>query len=218
MLSFETLVKQLQGTPNESECEILAILTALQRNFQINETLLKDCQGSLTVGRLRYHVSPSISSLAEEIVKDWKALVAAERTRHRTIWARNQAPTVIAGITSTSQKRTSKQGGKLRSSPVYIGLTGDKTRNTCIEMLYDTLAFDSGAPFDFILCKATEIEAAVHKEHRNGLYFTATQTVFRCLQDEDNSALREEVVSGDLPVERFLQMAGCGYRGPSAPL
>ncbi|KAJ7661868.1 hypothetical protein B0H14DRAFT_3540134 [Mycena olivaceomarginata] len=60
-------------------------------------------------------------------------------------------------------------------------------------MLYDTLAFGSGAPFEFILCKATEIEAAVHKEHRNGLYFTAIQTVFRCLQDEDNSALREEV-------------------------
>ncbi|KAJ7463116.1 hypothetical protein B0H11DRAFT_1657121, partial [Mycena galericulata] len=184
--------------------EILGILTALQRNFQINETLLKNCQGSLTVGRLRYHVSPSISSLAKEIVKDWKALVAAERTRHRT---RDQAPTAIVGITATSQKHTSEQGGKLRSSAVYSGLTGDKTRNTCIEMLYDTLVFDSGAPFEFILCKATEIEAAVYKEHRNGLYLEATQTVFRCLQDEDNSGLREEVASGDLPVERFLQMA-----------
>ncbi|KAJ7892274.1 hypothetical protein B0H14DRAFT_2687041 [Mycena olivaceomarginata] len=68
-------------------------------------------------------------------------------------------------------------------------------------MLYDTLTFDSGAPFEFILCKATEIEAA--------------RNVFRYLQDEDNSALREEVASGDLPVERFLQMADCGYLGPS---
>ncbi|KAJ7838915.1 hypothetical protein B0H14DRAFT_3459020 [Mycena olivaceomarginata] len=47
-------------------------------------------------------------------------------------------------------------------------------------MVYDTLAFDSGAPFELILLKATEIEAEVHKEYRggSGLYLKATQTLF----------------------------------------
>ncbi|KAJ7795022.1 hypothetical protein B0H14DRAFT_2392111, partial [Mycena olivaceomarginata] len=207
--------------------EILAILTALQRNFQINETLLKDSQGSLTVGRLRYHVSPSISSLAKEIVKDWKAPRCSRKNEGQTIWARDQAPTAIVGITAASQKHTSEQGGKLRSSAVYSGLTGDKTRNTCIEMLYDTLTFDSGARK---LLQAVSLFSSTHRSQLSNLSFARRQKsrqhvmvptsrqpkqVFRYLQDEDNSALREEVASGDLPVERFLQMADCGYLGPS---
>ncbi|KAJ7797410.1 hypothetical protein B0H14DRAFT_2911477 [Mycena olivaceomarginata] len=96
----------------------------------------------------------------------------------------------------------------MRSSTVYGGLTGDKTRNSCIEMVYDTLAFDSGAPSELILLKATEIEAEVHKEYRGGsrLYLKATQTLFGYLQDKGNSTLREAVSSGDLPVERFLKI------------
>ncbi|KAJ7845959.1 hypothetical protein B0H14DRAFT_2357868, partial [Mycena olivaceomarginata] len=128
------------------EREILAILTALQQNFQVNETILRDCQGSLTVGRLRYHASPSISSLAKEIVKDWKVVAEEERARKRVARFRDRAPTPIVGTATSPQKQTSKQGGgKMRSSTVYSGLTGDKTRNSCIEMVYDTLAFDSGA-------------------------------------------------------------------------
>jgi hypothetical protein len=115
----------------------------------------------------------------------------------------------------------------MRSSTVYSGLTGDKTRNSCIEMVYDILAFDSGArecstcrcfihssrpAFELILLKATDIEAAVHKEYRggNGLYLKATQTLFSYLRDKDNSALREAVSSGDLPVDRFLKIVGHG--------
>ncbi|KAJ7842090.1 hypothetical protein B0H14DRAFT_2781594 [Mycena olivaceomarginata] len=199
MLSFKPLVRQLQGTPNESEREILAILTALQQNFQ-------DCQGSLTVGRLRYHASPSISSLAKEIVKDWKVVVEEERARKRVARFRDRAPTPIVGTATSPQKQTSKQGGgKMRSSTVYSGLTGDKTRNSCIEM----------PAFELILLKATEIEAEVHKEYRggSGLYLKATQTLFGYLQDKDNSVLREAVSSGDLPVERFLKMAGCRSLG-----
>ncbi|KAJ7870065.1 hypothetical protein B0H14DRAFT_2726477 [Mycena olivaceomarginata] len=197
MLGFKTL-----------EREILAILTAMH-NFQINETILRDCRGSLTVGRLRYHASPSISNLAKEIVKDWKAVVEEERARKKVARFRD----TIVGTTESPQKQTSKQGGgEMRSSTVYSGLTGDKTRNSCIEMVYDILAFDSGAPFELILLKATDIEAAVHKEYRggNGLYLKATQTLFSYLRDKDNSALREAVSSGDLPVERFLKIVGHG--------
>ncbi|KAJ7852161.1 hypothetical protein B0H14DRAFT_3658816 [Mycena olivaceomarginata] len=69
--------------------------------------------------------------------------------------------------------------------------------------------------FELILLKATEIEAEVHKEYRGGseLYLKATQTLFGYLQDKDNSVLREAVSSGDLPVERFLKMAGCRSLG-----
>jgi hypothetical protein len=131
------------------EREILAILTAMH-NFQINETILrvgsldvlrlssshplfvKDCRGSLTVGRLRYHASPSISNLAKEIVKDWKAVVEEERARKKVARFRD----TIVGTTESPQKQTSKQGGgEMRSSTVYSGLTGDKTRNSCIEMV-----------------------------------------------------------------------------------
>jgi hypothetical protein len=43
----------------------------------------------------------------------------------------------------------------------------------------------------------------------NGRDLKAAETVLRCLQDKDNSTLREAVASGDIPVGRFLKMAGC---------
>ncbi|KAJ7877534.1 hypothetical protein B0H14DRAFT_2712603 [Mycena olivaceomarginata] len=159
MLGVKTLVRQLQRTPNES-----------------------DCRGSLTVGRLRYHASPSISNLAKETVKDWKAVVEEERAEEES------------GAAPRSPRRNklpNREGGEMRSSTVYSGLTGDKTRNSCIEMIS---------------------RAAVHKEYRggNGLYLKATQTLFSLPPGQRQFRLREAVSSGDLPVERFLKIVGHG--------
>lgn len=48
-------------------------------------------------------------------------------------------PTASAGSYNKGEVRTSKSDG------VKINVTGDKTRDKCIEIIYDALASDSGA-------------------------------------------------------------------------
>jgi transcription elongation factor S-II len=97
--------------------------------------------------------------------------------------------------------RTAKSDG-------VSGGTGDPTRNKCLELIYDALACDSGAPSDQIFGRAKGIEAAVHTEFSGttATYKSRIRSLFVNLKDKNNPGLRESVVSGDLPVQRFSKM------------
>lgn len=121
----------------------------------------------------------------------------------------------------------------LKTDGVTGGFTGDKTRDKCIELVYDALASDSGArassllspaqctqigvPFlavDLILQKAKAIETAVYAEI-GGItqpYPTKMRSLFVNLKDKNNPSLREAVASGDIPVEKFVTMSSQASR------
>ena len=105
--------------------------------------------------------------------------------------------------------------------------TGDKTRDRCIELLYDALALESGArasnnlpslplpnpphPIanDLIAQRAVAIEKAVAEElgiNSSG-YKAKIRSLFVNLKDKNNPSLRESVVSGDIPAAKFATMA-----------
>jgi len=96
----------------------------------------------------------------------------------------------------------------MKSDGVPSGFTGDKTRDKCIELVYDALASDSGAPVDLILQKAKAIEAAVFSDIGGVTqpYPTKMRSLFVNLKDKNNPSLREAVGSGDIPVEKFVKM------------
>ncbi len=77
-----------------------------------------------------------------------------------------------------------------------------------MELIYDALAFDSGAPSEQILGRAKGIETAVFNEFgsTNAAYKSKIRSLFVNLKDKNNPGLRESVVSGDLPVQRFAKM------------
>lgn len=105
--------------------------------------------------------------------------------------------------------------------------TGDKTRDRCIELLYDALALESGARTstnipspslpnsphlianDLIAQRAVAIEKAVAEElgiNSSG-YKAKIRSLFVNLKDKNNPSLRESVVSGDIPAAKFATMA-----------
>lgn len=103
---------------------------------------------------------------------------------------------------------------------------GDNIRDKCVELLYDALAYDSGArklPCDFaigysfsrhisaieqILNKAKGIESTIFGEHGGTIppYRAKIRSLFVNLKDKNNPSLRETIVAGDLPVARFCKM------------
>lgn len=112
-------------------------------------------------------------------------------------------PTTPSGqISSKLETRTAKGDG------IRTELIGDKTRDKCMELIYDALASDSGAPTEQILTRARGIESAVHSQYdgTTAEYKSRIRSLFVNLKDKNNPGLRESIVSGDLSVEKFSKM------------
>lgn len=113
-----------------------------------------------------------------------------------------------------------------KSDGIQTEFTGDKTRDKCMELIYDALASDSGARGSFfcqcgllsshnssvaselILNRSRAIEKTVLLEFdgTTATYKNKIRSLYVNLKDKSNPSLRACVVSGELPVERFCKM------------
>ncbi|KAG1734924.1 transcription factor S-II, central domain-containing protein [Suillus paluster] len=210
------LVKQLQNTSTNEEK--VTILQILKKDFQVNEAILRESKAGLAVGKLRTHEAKEVSDLAKEIVKKWKNEVerakggpgskagapangkaGSTRKGSASVTPSNATPAPMSG---KSESRTAK-GDKAKAG------TGNDVRDRCTELLYDGLAFDSGAPSDLIMTRAKAVEAGVFAQFgsANAEYKGKIRSLFVNLKDKGNPGLRESVVSGELLAEKFSKMS-----------
>ncbi|KAF9496885.1 transcription elongation factor [Pleurotus eryngii] len=208
-VELKKLVKQLQSSTTEQE--IIDILQTLKKEFQVNEAILRESKAGLAVGKLRTHAKKEVADAAKELVKKWKTEVERAKAggAHKVAPARKAS---IASGPSTPITPTAPNSGKsevrtAKKDGVAIN-TGDTTRDKCMELVYDSLAVDSGSPSEQLLDRARAIEKAVYTEHgsTNTAYKAKIRTLFVNLKDKNNPSLRGNVVSGELPVERFTKM------------
>ncbi|KAI6008874.1 transcription factor S-II, central domain-containing protein [Pisolithus orientalis] len=156
---LKKLVKDLQSvTTNEERVSILQIL---KKNFQVNESILRESKAGLAVGKLRTHDVKEISDLAKEIVKKWKNEVERAKGGSGSKSTANAKSTgaaprkPVASATPASGSVTPASNGKsevrtAKSDGVKISVSGDTMRDRCIELIYDGLACDSAARKLFI--------------------------------------------------------------------
>ncbi|KAM0752417.1 transcription elongation factor [Meredithblackwellia eburnea MCA 4105] len=89
--------------------------------------------------------------------------------------------------------------------------TGDKTRDKCAEMVYDALACDSDAPTDLILKRARALEKHVYDQNPppdgTSVYRQKMRSLFLNLKAANNPSLREDVVSGEISIQRLYGMS-----------
>jgi len=204
-VELKKLVKQLQSASTDEE--VIDFLGILKKDFQVNEAILRESKAGLAVGKLRSHTKKEVSELAKEIVKKWKNEVELAKAGTKSAVRKGSltspaTPTIGSNNAAKTESRSAKGDG------VKIDLIGDKTRDKCMELIYDALASDSGAPTDLILTRAKGIEKAVWVQHdgTTAAYRTKIRSLFVNLKDKNNPSLRESVVSGDLSVDRFTTM------------
>lgn len=210
---LKKLVKQLQGAANPAD--VISLLNKLKSDYQITETILRESKAGLAVGKLRQHASKDVSDLAKEVVKKWKTQV--EKAKLATGGSKVPTPssavkakgsfaspavktpnTPIAASATRSSKTDAIKGG-----------TSDNVRDKCIELIYDGLALDSGAPTDLILKRAQALEKAVYKnlgESTTNDYRQKIRSLFVNLKDKNNPSLRESLISGELSPEKLSTM------------
>ncbi|KAI0260360.1 transcription elongation factor [Gloeopeniophorella convolvens] len=214
---LKRLVKSLQQA--SSEKEVVDVLRVLKKEAKITESVLRESKAGLAVGKLRSHATKEVADLAKEIVRLWKTAVDKEKQAAGAAPKAAAKPTLaplrkasIASATSlppasptssTNGVRTAKGDG------VNINVTGDKTRDKCVEMLYDALALGSEYPSDLILKRARAVEDAVSKENNGttAAYKSRIRMLFVNLKDKNNPGLRMSVTSGDVAAQDFAKMS-----------
>lgn len=222
-LELRKLVKSLQHSSTDQE--IVDLLNVLKKEAKITEALLRESKAGLAVGKLRQHASKEVSDLAKEVVRKWKQEVEKEKqaaggskanangksSAPAPVPSRKSSVASVTPTTPTTPSGNSLANGSTRSSRsdgVNTNVTGDKTRDKCIELVYDALASDSGAPSDLILSRAKAVESAVLTEYKGttAAYKTKIRQIFVNLKDKNNPGLRESVISGDLSAQKFAKM------------
>ncbi|SGY38083.1 BQ5605_C003g01955 [Microbotryum silenes-dioicae] len=131
--------------------------------------------------------------------------------------------TTTTTTTTTSPSKTSstpvpKRKQSLNSAPRTHTTDGldfgsdeyslnDKTRDKCVEMIYDAMSFDSDAPTDLICKRAQALEQHVHINEPLAGYRAKIRSLYLNLKAANNPSLREDVVSGEISVTRLYGMS-----------
>ncbi|KAI0065134.1 transcription elongation factor [Artomyces pyxidatus] len=219
---LKKLVKSLQHT--SSDKETVDVLQVLKKEAKITESILRESKAGLAVGKLRSHASKDVAELAKEIVRMWKTQVdkekqaaggsknAAQNGKPAVPAPRKASTASVAPPTPTSLTPGGSMNGSARtakSDGVNTAATNDKTRDRCIELIYDALASDSGFPSELILSRAKAVEETVLSDCKGTTpaYKTKIRVLYVNLKDKNNPGLRENVVSGDIPANKFARMS-----------
>ncbi|KAL5490615.1 TFS1 [Sanghuangporus weigelae] len=211
---------QQQGQSVESTAGILQLL---KKDVVASESLLRESKIGLAVGKLRSNASKEVADLAKELVKKWKNEVGgskggstATNAHVHTAGAAAAKPTPLRrasvatdSVGSPTTPTGSSFSRSAKTDGLVINATKDKTRDKCIELIYDALVLDSAAPTEVILKRATAIEAVVLTDHNNDMgkdYKGKIRSLYLNLKDKTNPGLRQNIVSGDLAVMKFCRM------------
>ncbi|KAJ1962932.1 transcription elongation factor TFIIS [Dispira parvispora] len=110
--------------------------------------------------------------------------------------------------TATPNTTDSSKPRSMASDGVKPTPTSDKLRDKCVEMLYNALATNSGAPASLLCERAVSVEQNVYDEFQavSADYKGKVRTLFLNLKNKANPKLREDVVSGEIPIGRFCSM------------
>jgi transcription elongation factor S-II len=209
---LKRFVKSLQQASNEQD--IVGILQVLKKEAKISEAVLRESKAGLAVGKLRSHAAKDVSELAKEIVRTWKTAVDKEKHASGThskgaVKAAAPPPRKASTASMPPTPTTANNGARTaKGDGVSTSITGDKTRDKCIEMLYDALALESGFPSDLILQRARTVEETVCKDCKGttATYKSKIRMLFVNLKDKNNPGLRGSVTAGDIPAQTFARM------------
>lgn len=155
----------------------------------------KETKVGLAVGKLRSHDNREVSELAKEIVKKWKQDVTKK-------------PKQDSSSAAPAAKMEAPRSGK--SDGVDFEKLNDKTRDTCLSLLYNAMVFDSTAPSELIMERALAIEVTVLDDNDGSTgedYKKKIRSLMLNLKDKKNPSMRGAVISGDTPADIFSRMS-----------
>ncbi|KAI9818959.1 MAG: RNA polymerase II elongation factor [Thelocarpon impressellum] len=205
---------------------IKTILESLKKDVVATEDVLRSTKVGVAVNRQKHHADKEVARLAGEIVSKWRddvnKLKAGSSKKAgagaSTSTADNAGSPPKSNGQSTSSSGPAKAKAKIsvpldqrtwKSDEVDVNRTGSKTRDNCLGLLYNGLAFMSSEPPTFVLKIAVDVERAgmeaLGPETTAG-YREKMRSLFANLKNKSNPELRAAVLSGAVAPARLVTM------------
>ncbi|CBX95569.1 hypothetical protein IAQ61_004395 [Plenodomus lingam] len=205
---------------NEPSANILNLLNGLKTGVDATEDLLRSTRIGVTINRLRTHKDPAVQRLATELVSKWRDQVKKQpkkgtpaKTAANSGASASPAPPpsgTASPAPAAAKKKHDVPADKRnhRTDKVKYQVTGNDSRDACVKLMYDGLAFMSEAMPDEILVIAKQVEAAAYTNAGsiNDAYKAKMRSLFQNLKNKTNPQLRKRVFSGDISAKRFVVM------------
>lgn len=229
---FQSRIKTLQGsiTKNEPAADILAQIETIKKDSRPNEDLLRTTKAGLIMGKLRQNPNKDIARLASEVVQRWKKAVenekAAKSGKLKASASASPVPKPASPAAAAASKPSTAAGSKkfegdadkrtYATDSVDPKRTGAKTRDNCIGLIYNGLAFRSYEPADHIIQLAVEIEHAAFKAYNGETtqYKDKIRSLFQNLKVKSNASLGKGILSGEILPEKFVRMSSAELMSP----
>ncbi len=153
-----------------------------------------------------------VARLAAEIVSKWKKAVTAEQeAKKRKMNGSGSSP--LKATSPAAANEVTKFTGDVSKrrwevEKVDTKRTGIPTRDACIGLLYNGLAYMSNEPSVHIIIKAMEVEAAAFAAFKGETpeYKGKLRSLFQNLKAVSNRELGPRVMSGEITAAQFVVM------------
>lgn len=160
--------------------------------------------------------------MAAEIVGKWRKAVEAGKKKGPSSSGNTAASKTVSPSASTPQSKTASPApatsGGYKGDPekrkfdvdgVDVNRTGIQSRDNCIGLMYNGLAFRSVEAPDRVLTKAIEVEKAAFVAYKGETteYRAKLRSLFQNLKNRSNPALARRVVSGEITAGVFVVMS-----------
>jgi transcription elongation factor S-II len=173
--------------------------------------MVQTTKAGIIVAKQRTNADKQVARLASEIVSKWKTIVEAEKKKKSKLAGSSPAPN--GSVSSPARAASESWSGdaskrKWATDGVDIKRTGVPTRDACLGLLYDGLAFMSTESSTHIIIKSMEVEKAafVAFKGETNEYRSKLRSLFQNLKNKSNRELGPRVLSGEISAERFVVM------------
>lgn len=217
---IEERAKQISKAATEGDppATLISLLEPL-KGWTATEKLLRQTNIGRTMGKLRQSKDANVARLATQLVNKWKSDV--KKTGGSPAPSSKTAPAGTNGTSSPAAAGTPKADApksKFKGNPekrnvgtdgVKYEVTGNQTRDACVKLMYDGLAFGSEESPEDILKVARAVEVAAFEKYQpetSNEYKTRLRSLFQNLKNKSNPSLRIEVFSGAIDPKRFVVM------------
>ncbi len=170
----------------------------------------------MIISKQKNNPNKEIGRLALEIIQKWKKIVESERIhskKHQSKMASSPPKHSHTDSPAATNGDTGFKGDKSKrrwdAEKVDIKRTGYPTRDNCVGLLYNGLAFMSEESATRLIIKAVEIEQAAFDEYKgdNAEYRSKLRSLFQNLKNRSNRELGPRVVSGEISASKFVTMS-----------
>jgi len=194
---------------------LLNILSALRTGVIASESLLRSTKIGVIVNKLKQHPNPQVKKQAGDLVAKWRndvqrLKVGGSSSSGLSTPTGGKASPAPSASPKGKRPDVPKDKRNSKTDGVKWQVTGNDTRDNCIKLMYDGLAFMSDDLPDHILSTARSIEAAVfaaHSPETSSPYKSRIRSLYQNLRSKTNTSLRARVLSGAISPTTLVGMS-----------